>query len=249
MSVEGSQSFSRLHFECVGGAAGDMILGALLDLGADVAAVRRALASMALPGLELRTERVVVDDIAALYVRSLVDDGAHHRNLGDVLAIIDRGDMNDAARQRAHGIFEILVAAEAVAHECAAEDVHLHEVGALDSIMDVVGIAVALGSLGNPPASASPIPSGHGNVSTAHGLLTCPVPAVAAVAERWHVPLIDVDVQGETVTPTGIAALANICSSFGDAPVIDSETDACGVGAGSRRFARASNLVRVHGIR
>jgi hypothetical protein len=125
------------------------------------------------------------------------------------------------------------------------DDVHLHEVGALDSILDVVGIAVALESLGAPRVSSSAVPSGHGHVRAAHGELELPVPAVREIAARAGLPLIDVPVCGETVTPTGAAVLAVVCERFGPPPAAPAA--AVGVGAGTRRFADRPNVVRVHG--
>lgn len=241
-------AFARLHFECVGGAAGDMILAALIDLGADVAAIDRAFESMRQPGLRLDVEEIDVNGEAARYVRSIAPDpNGHHRHLSDVLSILDGADMPRGARHRAGEIFEILCEAEAAVHGGSAQDVHLHEVGELDSIMDVVGIAVALDTLGSPPASATPLPSGHGTVNTAHGVLDCPVPAVVQVAEGRDVPLVAVDVSGETVTPTGISVLAQVCQKFDARPFDDA--DATGVGAGTKRFADRPNVVRVHGYR
>jgi len=239
--------FARLHVECVGGVAGDMLLAALIDLGADVDALRRDLASLGQAGLTLEVDEASLDGERALRVRSLATDGAHHRSLADILAVIDGGDISPAARARARAIFEIMAVAEAVVHSGTTETVHLHEVGALDSIMDVVGIAAALDLLGNPRLTASPIPSGGGTVQTSHGELAVPVPAVVEIATQHNVPLVDVPLRGETVTPTGIAVLAQACDDF--VSEVASGAAAVGIGAGTRRFADRPNVVRVHGFK
>lgn len=235
-----------LHIEPVGGVAGDMLLGALIDLGADVAAVRQALLSLRQPGLRLELSRVEVNGIAACKVTSLPSrpEHAHHR-LGDVLGVVDRGDLSTEARAMAHKIFGIVAKAEAVVHGENESNVRLHEVGASDSILDVVGIAVALDNLGDlGPISCAPLPSGGGYVQTQHGRLACPVPAVQEISSQWHVPLLPVSVRGETVTPTGIAVVAAIDPQFEARPAPTNAEE--GVGAGSRRFPDRPNVVRLY---
>lgn len=257
---------SRLHIEPVGGVAGDMLLAALIDVGADVDAVRSALASFEEPGLTLTVDEVHVGDERALYVRSLFGSAqgafhaarkasfvhtrpvhAHHL-LGDVLGRVRRAKLDSAVTERVTHIFTLLAEAEASVHGGDAGTVGLHEVGELDSIMDVVGISVALGSLGVRHVTCAPLPSGHGSVMTSHGELTVPVPAVRVICDRHGVPLEAVDVAAETVTPTGAAVIAAICESFTpDLPV--SPAARVGVGAGTKRFPGRHNVVRIHGWR
>jgi uncharacterized protein (DUF111 family) len=241
--------FQRLHVEAEGGAAGDMLLGALVDLGADVAAIRRAFASFRVPGLELESRRVEVagswGSVAAVAVQSLAPAPEHHHtHLSDVQAMLAAADLPDAARQRALRVYRLLCQAEAEVHGGTADSVHLHEVGELDSVLDVVGIAVALHTLGEPRATCAPLPSGRGHVGSAHGRLAVPVPAVVAVARRAGLVLEPVDVEGETVTPTGAAVLAELCGRSEVAAVPRGAR--LGVGAGSRRFAGRANVVRIH---
>jgi len=236
----------QIHFEVIGGVAGDMLLASLIDLGADIRAIVEVFRSLGEPGLELRVERVAVDGEPACYVKSLAPgSGHHHSTLGEIHGTIDRGTMPETARQRAKDIFKILAEAESIVHHGTVDDVHLHEVGELDSILDIVGIAVALNSLGNPKVTSTPLPSGHGTVDTSHGLLECPVPAVQEVAKRWSVPMIGVDVEGETITPTGISVLAQSCQDYGAQEITG--TFSVGVGAGTKRFESRSNIVRAHG--
>jgi len=239
--------FSRLHIEPVGGVAGDMLLGGLVDLGAERGAIDAALASLAHPGLTLGVERVTVNGVPACCVRSLPRDDAHgHRHLHEILELLARAEMSARARTLAETVFTWLAEAEGASHGAALAEVALHEVGQLDSVLDVVGIAVALDGLGLPKVSSSPLPSGHGTVHTAHGVLTCPVPAVRELARRAKLPLVDVDVEGETVTPTGAAVLAAVCQRFGPTPL--EPAAAVGVGAGTRRFVTRPNIVRVLGF-
>jgi uncharacterized protein (DUF111 family) len=241
-----SARFERLHVEAVGGIAGDMALAALCDLGADVGAIERALASLAIDGLSLEVDRVEVSGERACRVRSIAPaDEPHHRQLEEVLSVIERADTTLAARERARRVFEILAAAEATVHGGSSGSVHLHEVGQLDSVLDVLGIAVALDSLGNPEVTCTPLPVGHGSVQTSHGRLAVPVPAVQQIAASVGVPLVEIDVEGETVTPTGIAVVAEASKSWGQRPAEDPA--ATGVGAGTRRFPNLPNVVRVHG--
>lgn len=241
-----SPVFRRLHFEAIGGVAGDMLLGALFDLGVNRQPVDRALASLGIDDLSLDVSRVEIDGVAAVCVRSIAATATPiHRHLHEIEALIDRVDASEPARARARRVFALLTQAEARVHGGTPESVHLHEVGQLDSVLDVLGIAIALHALGDPSISCSALPSGSGTVQTQHGVLECPVPAVREIAAAAGVPLVDVPVVGETVTPTGIAVLAEACSRFGAAP--EGEAHAVGVGAGTRRFSDRPNIVRVVG--
>ncbi|MEE8408718.1 MAG: LarC family nickel insertion protein [Myxococcota bacterium] len=238
--------FARLHIEAIGGVAGDMLLAAFIDLGADSLPITRALASLGISGLSLDVSRVELAGEAACSVRSIATTStpAHH-TLREITALIDRVDASAEARARARRVFSVLTEAEARVHGGTPESVHLHEVGQLDSVLDVLGIAIALHALGDPAMSCSALPSGHGTVETQHGRLDCPVPAVCEIATRAGIPLVDVPVVGETITPTGIAVVAEACERFGDAPAGDAT--GVGIGAGTRRFPDRPNIVRVVG--
>jgi uncharacterized protein (DUF111 family) len=237
----------RIHLEPVGGVAGDMLLAALCDLGADTRKIERAFASLETPGLVLSTRRRRVNGERALSVRSVPGSSDHeHRHLEEVLRVIDRAEVSPAAKRLARRVFRALAAAEGRVHGHDAHHVHLHEVGQLDSILDVLGIAVALDSLGWPRVTSAPLPVGSGTVKTRHGLLRCPVPVVRDLARRHHVPLVRVPVDGETVTPTGIAVVAEVCRAYVSRP--RGESARVGVGAGTRRFADRPNVIRVYGF-
>ncbi|MEK7704591.1 MAG: LarC family nickel insertion protein [Myxococcota bacterium] len=232
-----------MHLEPVGGVAGDMLLAALLDVGADDAGIERVFASVHLSGLALTTERVHLHGETALHVRSLAQESIPvHRHLDDIAAMLATMTLSPSARARALEIFTLLADVEAHVHQTTRDAVHLHEVGQLDSVLDVVGIVVALESLGNPRVTCEILPSGRGVVETSHGPLECPVPAVRELSRRCRIPLVDVDLPGETITPTGVAALgvlAQFVACRPSLPVLQQ-----GAGAGSKRFAARPNIVR-----
>ncbi len=237
---------ASLHVEAVGGVAGDMLLAALLDLAGDPTPVEAAFASLALPGLALRSERVEVGGVKALSVRSLVAaPEPAFRHLDEILALIDQVRADEPAKALARRIFHILGEAESAVHGGAAGHVHLHEVGQLDSILDVLGIAVVFAALGSPAVTCGPLPSGHGQVRSAHGTLNLPAPAVRVIAETARLPLVPAPLVGETVTPTGIAALAALVQEVMATP--PEGASRVGVGAGQRRFGERPNIVRVYG--
>lgn len=257
-----SQGAGRtLYLECDGGISGDMVVAALLDAGASEKAVSDALASLPLGGYDVRVTRrssngidccdfdVVLDgahqnhdhDMAYLYgnldgVAKPHPHGHHHehRNLSDVLAVIDAGSLAPGASALAHRIFEILAEAESKAHGVPADQVHFHEVGAVDSIVDVVSAAVCLDSLGVTDAVVSPLAEGHGRVRTQHGVLPVPVPAVVNIAAAHGLALAPRDVEGELVTPTGAAIAAAVCTADALPPAY--AIKAVGYGCGKRAY-------------
>lgn len=176
--------------------------------------------------------------------------GAHrhhhaHRNLGDVLAVIDAAQMTEGARELAHRAFEILASAEAAAHGLPVDQVHFHEVGAVDSIVDIISAAVLLDALAPARVFATPLPDGHGTVRCQHGVMPVPVPAVVNICAQQGLPFAHVDVAGELVTPTGAALIAAARASF-ELPSTY-RMGAVGLGAGKRDYAVPS-LVRAVAI-
>lgn len=227
-----------LHLDCVGGIAGDMLLAGLIDAGADIEQIR---AGMPLPEIGLSVEHVARAGVAA--VKLTVDSGSdsHHRTWSDIRAIIDFSGMPSAARELAHLVFERLALAESAVHRISPEEVHFHEVGAVDAIADICGVALALRSLEVDEVTCSPLPLGHGLVTGAHGVM--PLPAPATVELLRDVPVYGIDLNGETVTPTGAALVTALVSQFGPPPPMRLNT--IGVGAGSRDPDNIPNIVRV----
>jgi hypothetical protein len=244
------------YFDCFAGAGGDMIVASLLDAGCDFEALRAMLARLGLEGYDLSVEQVRRgglagtrfnvrpqpphgDGAAGHHVR---DDHEHpHRRLADILEMIDRAGLPTRAADRARRVFERLAAAEAKVHRISTEEVHFHEVGAVDSIIDIVGAAVALELLGIDRVLCSPIPLGSGTVACEHGLMPVPAPATAELMRG--LPVRDVRIEGEATTPTAAAFFAALSEGFGPLPPMD--VRAIGYGAGTREGTAMPNLLRV----
>lgn len=233
-----SRMARTLYIDCVGGVAGDMLLAALIDAGAPLDAVAGRLP---VDDVALRTEHVQRHGIGA--TRLVVDCAEQdtHRNLRDVRAILDSGDLPARALRRAHAAFELLADAEGAVHGVPASEVIFHEVGALDAIADICGVALALEELGVDDVVCSPVPLGRGVTTGSHGLL--PVPAPATLELLRGAEICGSPVSGETVTPTGAALIRSLAAAFGPLPPM--RLDAVGTGAGTRDPAEVPNVVRV----
>jgi len=230
------------YFDCFCGAAGDMIVGALLDAGASFDAVRDGLASLGVEGLRVEADKVVKKGISATQFRVIVEGEDHpHRHLKHVVEIIDRGDLPATVRAGAIASFTRLAEAEAAVHGSTIEKVHFHEVGAHDAIADVVGAHLALHNLGIDAVQASALVTGHGTVKCAHGIMPVPAPATAKLLEG--IPWTAGDVEKEMLTPTGAALLAEMATRFGPAPMMTGT--AIGYGAGTRDLPDRPNVLRV----
>ncbi|HEX9288295.1 MAG TPA: nickel pincer cofactor biosynthesis protein LarC [Anaeromyxobacteraceae bacterium] len=230
-----------LYLEPVGGIAGDMFLAAALDLGVSQAALAAALATLGVPGFRLEATRGEASGIAGTHVEVVVDGPAPPaRALSDILALVRASGLAPRARETALAIFERIGRAEAKVHGVPLEEVHFHEVGALDSIVDVCGAAVVLDLLGWPRVVAAPPELGQGFVKTAHGLMPVPPPAVLELLQGITVktggPV------GEAVTPTGAALLVALCE-VGTPPPF--RPRATGYGLGTKRWPDRPNVLRM----
>lgn len=231
-----------LYVDCVAGVAGDMLLGALLDAGASHERVESGLGGLGVPGLALEVTRAERHALAAARVRVVAAEEGHvHRNWADVRAMIARAGLPPRAEQRAQDAFRRLALAEAGVHGTEPDEVHFHEVGAIDALADVCGVALALEDLGVDRVVCSPLPMGRGVITSAHGRL--PLPAPATLELLMGAPLYGVDLEVELVTPTGAALVAACAESFGQLPAM--RVDALGYGAGSRDLPSLPNVVRV----
>lgn len=229
-----------LHFDCFSGISGDMTLAALIDAGVDPDAIRAALDSFGLP-ISLEIEKVKRNGIAATYVNVVAPDQEEYRFLPDVEAILAKGKLTPRQRDLALAIFRKLAVAEAAVHGMPVERVHFHEVGALDSIADIAGAAVAIDLLGVDRITCRSVPPGSGSVKCAHGLMPVPAPATAHLLKG--IPLAQAPVTGELVTPTGAAILATVVNEFTDQPAMTVEHIGCG--AGKKDFWEQPNVLRV----
>jgi hypothetical protein len=241
-----------LYFDCFAGAAGDMILGALIDAGVPFEAVQRALGSLAVDGVSVSADRVVKTGISAVKfsVREHSVSGSgpppaaaghRHVHLKHIDAAIGRCSLGDAAKARARTMFERLAEAEAAVHGTTLDEVHLHEVGAIDSIIDIVGTAFAMDYLAPARVVASAVNVGGGMVKTAHG--TFPVPAPATVRLLREAPVYSSGDAMELLTPTGALILTEYATSFGPLPAM--RVARVGYGAGDRDLPDTPNVVRV----
>jgi len=228
------------HFDCFSGLSGDMVLGALIDVGVPAEAIRAALDSLGLP-ITLEIERVKKCGIAATKVNIVAPDQEDYRFLPDVEAIIDRGNLTEKQRTLAKSIFRKVAVAEAAVHGMPIERVHFHEVGALDSIADIVGAAVGLDLLGIEKFTSRSVPVGSGTVKCAHGIMPIPAPATAELLKG--VPLGASTVKGELTTPTGAAILTSVVTEFTESPAMTIHR--IGLGAGTKDFLDQPNLLRL----
>ncbi len=228
------------YFDCIAGASGDMILGALVDAGLPLETLRERLAALRLADFDLRARRVAKNAFAATKVDVIVADDVPERRLADIEAIVMNSDLASAIKERAVAIFRRMGEAEAHIHGTTLADVHLHELGGVDTIVDVVGALVGLDELGVEQVVVSPVPLGRGFIRGAHGQI--PLPAPATVALLKGAPIAGSPLEMETVTPTGAALLTSLAASFG--PIPPMKLQALGYGAGSRDLP-IPNVIRV----
>ncbi|MGH9347653.1 MAG: nickel pincer cofactor biosynthesis protein LarC [Vicinamibacterales bacterium] len=232
-----------LYFDCFSGAAGDMVLGSLIDAGVPLGEIRRALGTLAIEPEAVWTDRVVRAGVTAtkFCVREEAERRHPHRHLTSVYALIDGSALSEAGKARAKTLVERLGEAEAAIHGTTMEQVHLHEVGALDSIIDIVGSVFALEWLGADAIVSSPLNVGSGTVRVAHGLYPVPAPATLRLLEG--VPVYAGTQQAELVTPTGALLVSSYATSYGPVPAMT--VKAIGYGAGTRDFGDTPNVLRV----
>jgi uncharacterized protein (TIGR00299 family) protein len=241
-----------LYFDCFSGISGDMTLGALLDAGLPLDDLRQALGSLALGDVELRADKVLRTGVSAtkFSVHETPPDPAPgtanskphaHRHLPKIFKMIDGSSLSAEGRDRAKAMFQRLGEAEAAIHQMPVEKVHLHEVGALDSIIDIVGAVFAMEWAGADRIVCSPLNVGGGTVQSAHGVF--PVPAPATVRILGGAPVYSGAVQKELVTPTGALIATTYASSFGPLPAMTVER--VGYGAGDRDDPSTPNVLRV----
>ncbi|MBC8364246.1 MAG: nickel pincer cofactor biosynthesis protein LarC [Actinobacteria bacterium] len=228
-------------FHCFSGIAGDMALGALVDAGADGDAVVELVERLPVGGWKLEFEPVLRCGIAATRARVHAEETTVHRTAGNITAMIEEADLPDRVTRRALATFHALAEVEGRLHNRPPSQVHFHEVGAIDSIVDVVGTCAALEVLGIDVVHASSVATGTGMVRSAHGLI--PVPAPATVGLLVGAPTHGTDVPFELTTPTGAALLAATTSVWGPMPTM--LVEASGFGAGSRDLDGRPNVTQV----
>ena len=231
-----------VYFDCPSGAAGDMIMGALVDAGVPLDALRAELRKLPLEGWDLAAREVQRGAFRATKVDVEVDAAAHrhHRGLADIVRILEASGLAPEVTARATRIFTRLADAEARAHGTTREAVHFHDVGAGDAIIDVTGGVIALALLGAEAVHVSALPLGGGFVDGPHGRI--PVPGPGTVELLRGFPVVDTGVRAELVTPTGAAILTTLAASAGRMPAMT--VTAVGYGAGTRDLPGTPNVLR-----
>src|SRR3989442_4323409 len=230
-----------VYFDCPSGASGDMILGALVDVGVSLEALQAELATLGLPGWRLSAREVRRGAFRATKVDVHLEGAQHeHRHLGDIVRILEASGLAPAVVSGAVRVFRRLAEAEARVHGTSVDEVHFHEVGAVDAIVDVTGAVAGLRLLGAEAVHVSALPIGGGFVETAHGRMPIPGPGTAELLRNF--PVVDTGVQAELVTPTGAAILTTLAASAGRMPAMTVET--VGYGAGTMDLPGTPNVLR-----
>jgi uncharacterized protein (TIGR00299 family) protein len=230
------------YLDCFSGISGDMFIGALIDAGLPLEELRKVLQSLPLEGYSLevtREERNLL--FGTRFKVKVTRDPQPHRRFSDIRDLIRAGNLSPSVRDKSIAIFESIAVEEGKIHGCSAEEVHFHEMGAIDSIVDIVGSVLGMEYLGIGMACASSLPLGSGFVETAHGRI--PLPAPATVALLRGIPVHDSGLKEELVTPTGAALVKGLVHSFGPLPPMVIEK--VGYGVGSRNLADRPNLLRI----
>lgn len=230
------------YLECATGISGDMTLAALVDAGVDFAGIRSAIDSLGLPGVTLELDEVMKGGFRAKSFRVNHPEQHAHRHYSDIVKIVEgASDLTAPQRSRALELFRAIGEAEAQVHGSTLERIHFHEVGAIDSIVDIVGAAVGFDLLAPDLVVSGSIPTGRGQVRIDHGI--CPVPTPGTAELLKGIPLRDIPVEAELTTPTGAAIVKTFVDRFG--PLPEMTVSEVGYGAGSRDFPHRANLLRI----
>lgn len=229
------------YIDCVAGVSGDMLLGAIVDAGVAEAELRQRMEVLSLPGFDLELHPVQKGGIAALRAEVSVTDHRTERHLPEIISLVENSDIPAPIKQRACAVFERLGAVEAEIHGTSSDHVHLHELGGIDTIVDVVGVLTGFQLLGVERVECSPLPLGRGFVDSAHGRLPLPAPATVALLEG--VPVTSTPVIGELVTPTGAALVTELAACFGQLPAMRISAVGYGAGSADREIPNVTRLL------
>jgi pyridinium-3,5-bisthiocarboxylic acid mononucleotide nickel chelatase len=229
------------YFDCFSGISGDMVLGAAVDAGAGLAQIEAELGKLPLKGWKISAEKVKRKALFATLVKVETGEQRHHRGLSDILGMIQKAGFAPRVRERASGIFQRLGEAEARVHQIPIDQVHFHEVGAVDAIIDIVGAAIAFELLEIDEFACSLLDVGAGKVNTAHGVLPVPAPATAELLRE--APTYSSGIEKELVTPTGAAIATTLATRYAEIPAM--RLKSIGYGAGSADLAEQPNVLRL----
>ena len=229
------------YFDCFSGIAGDMILGALIDLGVDIEFFKKEIKKLGLMDYSIDVKKAKKKNVTASDVIITINEKQQsHRSYKDIKKLIDESCLDDDVKDLSKKIFYNLAVAEGKVHNVDTDDVHFHEVGAVDSIIDIVGSVIGLKKLGVDQVFCSKLPLGSGFVNCSHGVI--PIPAPATVELLRDVPVYQADVDHEMVTPTGAAVITTIADGFGEMPLM--KIKKVGYGAGKIK-SKQPGLLRV----
>ena len=229
------------YLDCAAGISGDMLLGALIDVGWPEQNLQEVITRLKLGDVQSKVDRVSKRGIAATQVNILSSPHQPHRGLQDLATIVTQADLPQSIQQRAIEALQLLAEAESQVHGVPIDHIHFHEVGAVDTVVDIVGALVGFSELEIEEVHASALPWSRGTVKTEHGVLPVPPPAVAILLR--DVPIVGVDIEGETVTPTGATLARLITKQFGTMPPMTIER--VGYGAGQRDWPDRPNVLRL----
>lgn len=229
------------YLDCFSGISGDMFLGALVDAGLSADELEKELRKLKLAGWRLGVERVQRGELRATKLDFHIEETHHPRTWKTIEELIRSSPLSEQVRERALAVFARLAEVEGTIHGVAPEEVHFHEVGGMDSVLDIVGASIAVEALGIEKIMASALNVGMGSVETAHGTLPVPAPATAALLRG--APIYAGGEEGELVTPTGAALMAALGTGYGALPRMT--VSSVGYGAGSRDTSQQPNVLRV----
>ncbi len=229
------------YLDCFAGISGDMCLGALIDAGWPEARLQATIHALKLEGVSATVQRVTKNGIGGTQVTINIPPDQPHRGLDDLEAILADSDLALGVQQQARTILRLLGQVESQVHGVPIDQIHFHEIGAVDTIVDIVGTVTGFHDLNVETITSAPLPWSHGTIKTAHGILPVPPPAVAALLQG--LPVIGVDVEGEMVTPTGAALVRSLAQQIGSAPAM--QVQRVGYGAGTREWPDRPNLLRL----
>ncbi len=229
------------YFDCFSGISGDMILGALIDLGIEIEFLKKELKKINLKGYKIMVNKVEKNHITGVDVNINVDDYQPYRSYNDIKRMIENSSLDNKIKKVSEKIFQKLAQAESKIHNIPINEVHFHEIGAVDSIIDIIGAIICIKKLGLNEIYSSPLPLGKGFVKCAHGLI--PVPAPAAVELLKNIPVYQTNRKQELVTPTGAAIITTITKEFCELPYMKIKN--IGYGAGKTK-SKYPSLLRVY---
>jgi uncharacterized protein (TIGR00299 family) protein len=228
------------YFDCFSGIAGDMILGALIDAGLNVTDLKKELQKLNISGYKIQTKKITYNNIVGTDVNIDIKETHVHRHLSDINQIIEKSKLDADIKKLSKQIFLNLAKAESKVHSISIDEVHFHEVGAVDAIIDIVGAVIGLKKLKITKIFCSPLPMGKGFVTCAHGII--PIPAPATVELVKDIPVYSDERKQELVTPTGAAIITTVADQFGNMPLM--KINKIGYGSGKIK-SDYPNMLRV----